>query len=119
NPLAARIDRIFHFGSTSSMHTQSLTSKQRMAMAMRHQIPDRVPVMCQLALGHYFLHSGLKPHEVWFSSEGFAEALVTMQRRYRFDGILVNLPGRPPNLLDRVQSITNDADGEWLTWETG
>ena len=96
-----------------------MNSRQRIAMAMRHQIPDRVPVMCQLALGHYFLHSGLKPHEVWFTSEGFAEALVAMQRRYRFDGILVNLPGRPPNLLDRVQSITNDADGEWLTWDTG
>lgn len=88
-------------------------------MAMRHQIPDRVPVMCQLALGHYFLHAGLKPHEIWFSSEAFAEALVKMQRRYRFDGILINLPGRPPNLLDRVQSITHDADGEWLTWDTG
>ena len=22
-------------------------------------LPDRVPVMCQLALGHYFLHAGL------------------------------------------------------------
>jgi hypothetical protein len=64
-----------------------------MAMAMHHQLPDRVPVMCQLALGHYFLHTELSPHEIWFTSEGFAQALVTLQRRYQFDGILINLPG--------------------------
>jgi uroporphyrinogen decarboxylase len=90
-----------------------------MARAMHHQTPDRVPVMCQLALGHYFLYSGLTPHDIWFTSEGFAEALVLMQRRYRFDGILINLPGRPPNFLDHVESIEKNADGEWLALDTG
>ena len=36
---------------------------------MRHGIPDRVPVMCQLALGHYFLHSRPRPAEIWFDSD--------------------------------------------------
>jgi Uroporphyrinogen decarboxylase (URO-D) len=97
-----------------------MNSQERMARAMRHKIPDRVPVMCQLALGHYFLNvDHLQPHEIWFTSEGFAEALVQMQRRYRFDGILVNLPGRPRNLLSRISKREVTADGEWLTWDTG
>ena len=49
-----------------------MTSRERMALAMQHREPDRVPVMCQLALGHYFLNAGLPPHRVWFTSEGFA-----------------------------------------------
>ena len=51
-----------------------MTSKERMAMAMDLGTADRVPVMSQLSLGHYFLHSGVKPLDVWYSSEGFAEA---------------------------------------------
>ena len=96
-----------------------MNGRERMALAMRHQFPDRVPVMCQLALGHYFLNTGLLPHRIWFTSEGFAEALVKLQRRYRFDGILINLPGRPENILKNVVSIDETADGERLTWVNG
>ena len=55
--------------------SRTMTSRERMAAAMHHQVPDRVPVMCQLAVGHYFLYTGLPPHAIWFTSEGFAEAL--------------------------------------------
>ncbi|MHC4595752.1 MAG: uroporphyrinogen decarboxylase family protein [Planctomycetota bacterium] len=74
-----------------------MNSKQRMAAAMDHKKPDRVPVMCQLALGHYFLNCDYSPSEIWFDSETFAKALVELQQRYEFDGILVNIPGRPPD----------------------
>jgi hypothetical protein len=93
-----------------------MNGRQRMDLAMRHEVPDRVPVMCQLALGHYFLNTRLAPHEIWFSSEGFAEALVALQRRYHFDGILINIPGRPEGLLNEVKSIEETAEGEELTW---
>ena len=96
-----------------------MNSRERVARAMRHQIPDRVPVMGQLALGHYFLNTGLPPHRIWFTSEGFAEALVKLQQRYRFDGILINIPGRPENVLDDVASIETSSDGERLTWRDG
>ncbi|MFC2031682.1 hypothetical protein ACFLWA_13260, partial [Chloroflexota bacterium] len=86
---------------------------------MQHQIPDRVPVMCQLAFGHYLLNTGLPPHVVWYTSEGWAEALVRLQRRYRFDGILINIPGRPEGMLDDVVSIEEGRDGERLTWPNG
>lgn len=90
-----------------------------MARAMRHQPVDRVPVMCQLTLGHYFLNVDLPPHRIWFTSEGFVKALVTLQQRYRFDGILINLPGRPANILDDITAIENTDDGERLTWRNG
>ncbi len=96
-----------------------MNSRERVARAMRHQPVDRVPVMCQLALGHYFLNAGLAPHRIWFTSEGFTEALVKLQRRYHFDGILINIPGRPENILDDVVSITKTTEGEKLTWRDG
>lgn len=96
-----------------------MNSRERMALAMRHDIPDRVPVMCQLALGHYFLNTPFAPHQIWFTSEGFAEALVMLQRRYRFDGILINIPGRPEHILDEVVSVEETPDGEKMTWANG
>ena len=95
-----------------------MNGRERIACAMRLEMADRVPVMCQLALGHYFLNTDLPPHRIWFTSEGFAEALVTLQRRYSFDGILVNLPGRPEHLLDNAK-IEQTRDGEMITWPDG
>lgn len=96
-----------------------MNGKDRILLAMQHRVPDRVPVMCQLSLGHYFLHSGLAPHDIWFTSDGFAEALVRLQQRYRFDGILINLPGRPRNVrqqMERVETISKDVV---VTWRNG
>ncbi len=97
----------------------NMTGRERIALAMGHKFPDRVPVMCQLATGHYFLNTDIRPHKIWFSSEGFAEALVTLQWRYRFDGILINIPGRPENALSDVVSLKETRDGEVLTWANG
>lgn len=95
-----------------------MTPRERVATAMSLKAADRVPVFCQLALGHYFLNAGLPAHRIWFTSEGFAEALVTMQRRYKFDGLLINLPGRPPKMLDDyLRRIEKTADGELLFWK--
>jgi hypothetical protein len=96
-----------------------MNGRERMARAMRHAEPDRVPVMCQLALGHYFLNAGLPPHLVWYTSEGFAEALVRLQRRYRFDGILINIPGRPADILDEIARLEKTEEGEVITWRNG
>jgi hypothetical protein len=90
-----------------------------MAAAMAGRTGDRVPVMCQLALGHYFLNTDFAPYDIWFDSEVFAEALVRMQRRYRFDGILVNIPGRPDAALADVARIEKTPDGARLVWKNG
>lgn len=88
-----------------------MTGKQRIRAAMRHEPVDRVPVMCQLAIGHYLLNSGAKPAELWFTSEGFVGALIALARRYGFDGILLNLLGRDPGWMRYVSRIDAAPDG--------
>lgn len=88
-----------------------MDGKERIRRAMCHEPVDRVPVMCQLAIGHYLLNTPVTPVELWFTSEGFARALVMLQQRYRFDGILINLPGRDPDWMREVERIDTAADG--------
>jgi len=81
------------------------------AGAMRHRLVDRVPVICQLAIGDYLLNTDVSPVELWFTSEGFARAVVTLQRRYGFDGILSNLLATNPDWLRRVERIETNQIG--------
>ncbi|MBI3921693.1 MAG: uroporphyrinogen decarboxylase family protein [Armatimonadetes bacterium] len=95
-------------------------SKTRLLRAMNHEPVDRVPVMCQLAIGHYLLNTDASPSELWFTSEGFADALVALQQRYRFDGILINLPGRDPDWRKDIDRIEKDERGdETVYWKNG
>ena len=97
-----------------------MTSRDRMAVAMARGEPDRPPLMCQLALGHYFLNTDLDEIEIWHDTEAFAQALVTLQRRYGFDGILVNLPGRDPGWRRLVKEIAPDGEGNRVVrWRDG
>ncbi len=96
-----------------------MRSTERMAAAMRREVPDRVPVMCQLALGHYFLHGGEDPLAVWYTSGGFARALVALARRYRFDGVLVNLPGRDPDIERHIVSMTREGNARRIRFRDG
>jgi uroporphyrinogen-III decarboxylase len=96
-----------------------MNSRERVRAAMEHKPVDRVPVMCQLALGHYFVNSEYKPSDIWFDSETFARVLVEFQQQYGFDGILVNLPGRPSYWRDFLKSNESIEKGERLTWKNG
>ncbi|MBI2408583.1 MAG: hypothetical protein HYV19_09820 [Gemmatimonadetes bacterium] len=96
-----------------------MNSRERMDTAMRLGVPDRVPVMCQLALGHYFLHAGLDAIEIWHGTHAFAEALVRLQQRYGFDGILINLPGRDPEWRKAVAKIETRGEERVITWKNG
>ncbi len=96
-----------------------MTSKERMHIAMHLKTADRVPVMCQLAVGHYFLHSGIKPLEIWYTSEGFANALMRLREKYSFDGILINLPGRDPNFEKHIDRIERGDGENILRWKNG
>jgi hypothetical protein len=96
-----------------------MNSKQRVSAAMNHKEPDRVPVMCQLALGHYFLNCDYGPSEIWFDSVTFAKALVDLQQQYEFDGILVNLPGRPTEWKKKLKSSKIINNSEHLYWKSG
>jgi hypothetical protein len=100
---------------------RAMNGKKRVALAMQHRTPDRVPVMCQLALGHYFLNLAERytPAEIWFSSDAFADALVTLAQRYRFDGVLINLPGRLPDWQRDIRRMERTDAGELLHWRCG
>lgn len=93
-----------------------------MARAMRPDErvpPDRVPVMCQLALGHYFLQTPFDPVDIWYDSQVFGDALVALQRRYGFDGILVNLPGREPAWRRSIAATERQDDETFVRWVEG
>lgn len=81
------------------------------------RVVDRVPVMCQLALGHYFLQSGLDAVDVWHDTQAFADALIALQERYGFDGVLVNLPGRNPEWRKHVLAIDRRDRSTIVTWD--
>lgn len=95
-----------------------MNSRSRLRAAMNMAMPDRVPLMCQLSIGFYFLHASPDPRQIWLTSEGFASALIELADRFHFDGILVNLPGRPPDLgqyIDRIE----ESDQMTIHWKNG
>ena len=99
-----------------------MTSRELMNRAMHPRaggLPDRVPVMCQLSLGHYFLHAGGSAIDIWHDTSAFGDALLTLQRRYGFDGILVNLPGRDPRWRDRISAVERHGPGTVIRWVNG
>ncbi len=96
-----------------------MNSRQRISAAMNHKEPDRVPVMCQIAFGHYCLNCGYSPSQIWFWPETFANALLDLQQRYEFDGVLVNLPGRWPGWKSHLKSHKKIGDSEHFYWDLG
>jgi hypothetical protein len=99
-----------------------MTSRERMNRAMRPragQLPDRVPVMCQLSLGHYFLHAGGGAVEIWHDTAAYGDALLAMRRRYGFDGILVNLPGRDPRWRGQIVRVEQRGRDTVVHWANG
>jgi len=61
-----------------------MTSKERIKRAMDLEEPDRVPLMCQLSIGHMLLQTGFSPAEFWFSADLFAEGLFEAKRNLSF-----------------------------------
>jgi len=96
-----------------------VTSKERMAAAMAGETPDRVPVMCQMSIGHMLLQTGAPPSRFWHSAGDFVAGLVALRSLYRFDGILVSLHGHDPDWERRVASIGRGRDGELVRWKNG
>ena len=96
-----------------------MTSKERIYNAMHMREVDRVPVMCQISIGHYFLYSGIDPVDIWFTSDGFAEALMIMRERYSFDGVLINLPGRAPEYKKYIDRIERNEYEAFIFWKNG
>lgn len=96
-----------------------MTGKERIQIAMKLGQPDRVPVMCQLSIGHYFLNTNFSAFDIWYRSSTFAEALIELQRQYSFDGILVNLPGRDPDFEKEILRVDQTRSESTVYWKNG
>ncbi len=96
-----------------------MSSKERMAKAMNLEEPDRVPVMCQMSIGHMLLQTGLRPLELWHSKEIFVEALLKLRELYQFDGILISLHGHSSQWMQQILKIENEKNQEVITWKDG
>ena len=95
------------------------TSRELVRQAMDLGTPDRVPLMCQLSIGHMLLQLGVSPVEFWHEEEVFAEGLVRIREIYDFDGILVSLHGHDRNWKQGIQARLKLADGEEVVWNDG
>jgi len=80
---------------------------------------DRVPLMCQMSIGHMLLQLKISPAEFWFDRHIFADGLIEMRSRYGFDGILISLHGHDPDWRRNVQSRRMRAEGEEVLWKNG
>ncbi len=96
-----------------------MTGKERLADAMALGTPDRVPVMCQMSIGHMLLQTGLPPAEFWLEAATFASGLLKMRELYGFDGVLVSLHGHDPGWSGRIASRERDGAGERVRWKDG
>jgi len=96
-----------------------MTPKERMARAMNLKKPDRVPVMCQMSIGHMLLQTGFSPSEFWLSADCFAEGLLKLREVYDFDGILISLHGHSPNWRKNVARIEKEETREIVYWKNG
>jgi len=81
--------------------------------------PDRVPVMCQMSIGHMLLQTGFSPSEFWLSGDLFAEGLLDLREVYDFDGILISLHGHSPRWRKDINRIQKEEEGEIVAWKNG
>ncbi|NSW57339.1 MAG: hypothetical protein HPY44_15090 [Armatimonadetes bacterium] len=96
-----------------------MNSRDRILAAIELRQPDRVPVMCQLSIGHYFVQLGVDPAEYWLDNETIANCYLALAERYGFDGILINLPGRSPDVRQFVERIETTTDGQVIHYKDG
>ena len=86
--------------------------RERILAAMNFEIPDRVPVMCQMSIGHMLQQlPEVSPVDFWFDVNTFAEGLIKLRAQYDFDGILVSLYGHKKNLEPARRTYSFEAGG--------
>jgi hypothetical protein len=69
-----------------------MNSRERTRYAMTGQVPDRVPVWCQLGMGHIIRH-GTPDGEYPAKIDDLVAAECRLAKRYGFDGMVLNLTG--------------------------
>lgn len=96
-----------------------MNSKERMKAAMDLKPVDKIPVMCQMSIGHMLLQLDVSPCEFWFDKEIFEKGLIQLREQYNFDGILISLHGHNPNWRNEINSIEAIDKGEFIKLNNG
>lgn len=91
-----------------------MTSKERINAAMNLQHPDKVPLMCQFSIGNMMIQLKPNPVDFWYDKNIFAEGLITLCEKYKFDGILVSLHGHSDKWGKDLLSTECIAEGEYM-----
>ena len=86
---------------------------------MAGERPDRVPLMCQMSIGHMLLQIGAAPSAFWNSAEVYGEGLLTLRKTYSFDGILISLHGHSPDWEKKVGRVRKEGATEIVEWKDG
>lgn len=93
------------------------SSRARVLAAMSLQKPDRVPVMCQMTIGHMLQQLDVPGAEFWFDPRTFAHGLVQLRELYGFDGILVSLHGHRKDWREKVVKFETVDKVDILTFD--
>jgi len=99
-----------------------MNGRERVEAVMRGTELDRVPVMCQLSMGHIIKNSGVPPAEFLINYYTiYAKTLAHLVKKYEFDGVLLDYPiGYNPEFLKtQVEKIVDNANGQLIVWKNG
>lgn len=98
-----------------------MTSRERFEAVVNGTGPDRVPVMCQLSVGHIIKNSGIAPADFFLDyTTACVEPIVRLMNQYHFDGVIVEAPGVDSAALrSEVGRIEDKADGQLIVWKNG
>lgn len=96
-----------------------MTSRDRVRAAMRLQSVDKVPLMCQMSIGHMLQQYPCSQADFWHDVNTFADGLASLRELYRFDGILVSLHGHDPDWRKNIVSRRMTDEYEEIVWKNG
>lgn len=96
-----------------------MTPRERVRSAMRLQPVDKVPLMCQMSIGHMLQQFPCSQADFWHDVGTFADGLVSLRALYQFDGILVSLHGHDPDWRSAIASRRMTGEYEEIVWKNG
>lgn len=96
-----------------------MTPRERICAAMDLKPVDKIPLMCQMSIGHMQIQLKCSPADFWHDVDVFAGGLAAMREAYDFDGILVSLHGHDPHWKEHIRSRRIAAEFEEIVWKNG
>lgn len=94
-----------------------MNSRDLLSRAMKLKPVDRIPVMCQMSIGHMILQTGVSPIDLWHDTHTYVNVLFDLREKYNFDGILVSVPGSFPSWKKYIKKIEKNINGYIVYWK--